>query len=47
MTYFACLDEFEHVGPYVDRTDPSHRESPVFGLTGFVLTADEVRGFGT
>ena len=29
------------------RTDPKYRESPVFGLAGFVLPADEVRGFGT
>ena len=47
MTYFAYLDEFGHVGPYVARTDPKYRESPVFGLAGFVLPADEVRGFGT
>ena len=32
MTYFAYLDEFGHVGPYVTRTDPKFRESPVFGL---------------
>ena len=47
MTYFAYLDEFGHVGPYVARTDPKYRESPVFGLAGFVLPAEEVRGFGT
>ena len=47
MTYFAYLDEFGHVGPYVARTDPKYRESPVFGLAGFVLPADEIRRFGT
>ena len=47
MTYFAYLDEFGHVGPYVARDDPRFRESPVFGLAGFVLPAEEVRGFGT
>ena len=47
MTYFAYLDEFGHVGPYVSRTDPRHNDSPVFGLAGFVLPAAEVRGFGT
>ena len=47
MTYFAYLDEFGHIGPYVSRTDPSYKESPVFGLAGFVLPAVEVRGFGT
>lgn len=47
MTYFAYLDEFGHVGPYVSRTDPRHNDSPVFGLAGLVLPAEEVRGFGT
>ena len=47
MTYFAYLDEFGHVGPYISRTDSSHNDSPVFGLAGFVLPSDEVRGFGT
>ena len=47
MTYFAYLDEFGHVGPYVARTDQRYRESPVFGLAGFVLPANEVRRFGT
>ena len=35
VTYFACLDEFGHIGPYVSRTHPRYRESPVFGLAGF------------
>ena len=47
MTYFAYLDEFGHIGPYVSRADPRYKESPVFGLAGFVLPAAEVRGFGT
>ena len=47
MTYFAYLDEFGHIGPYVRRADQSYKESPVFGLAGFVLPAIEVRGFGT
>ena len=47
MTYFAYLDEFGHIGPYISRTDPKYKESPVFGLAGFVLPAEEVRGFGT
>ena len=47
MTYFAYLDEFGHIGPYVDQTDPQYHESPVFGLAGYVLPSDEVRGFGT
>ena len=47
MTYFAYLDEFGHIGPYVGRQDPRHNDSPVFGLAGFVLPSDQVRGFGT
>ena len=47
MTYFAYLDEFGHIGPYVSRADPKYKGSPVFGLAGFVLPAAEVRGFGT
>ena len=47
MTYFAYLDEFGHIGPYVSRTDARYKNSPVFGLAGFVLPATEVRGFGT
>ncbi len=47
MTYFAYLDEFGHIGPYVSRTDSRYKDSPVFGLAGFVLPSEEVRGFGT
>ena len=47
MAYFAYLDEFGHVGPYVSKEDPKYNESPVFGFAGFVLPAEEVRGFGT
>ena len=43
----AYLDEFGHVGPYVSRTHPRHNDSPVFGFAGFVMPAEEVRGFGT
>ena len=47
MTCFAYLDEFGHIGPYISRGDPRYKDSPVFGLAGFVLPAAEVRGFGT
>ena len=47
MTYFAYLDEFGHIGPYVSRQDPRHNDSPVFGLAGFILPSEQVRGFGT
>ena len=47
LTYIAYLDEFGHVGPYICRNHPKHNDSPVFGLAGFVLPSDKVRGFGT
>ena len=47
MTYIAYLDEFGHVGPYVARDDPRHNDSPVFGLAGFIMPVEQVRGFGT
>ena len=31
----------------MSRTDPKYNSSPVFGLAGFVLPVEEVRGFGT
>ena len=47
VTFFAYLDEFGHIGPYVGREDLRYRESPVFGLAGFVLPVETVRGFGS
>ena len=51
VTYFAYLDEFGHIGPYVSpyvsRQDSKHNDSPVFGLAGFILPSERVRGFGT
>lgn len=47
LTYVVYLDEFGHIGPYISRTDPRHNDSPVFGLAGFALPIDEIRGFGT
>ena len=47
MTYFAYLDEFGHIGPYVSREDPKHNDSPVFGLAGFILPSGRIREFGT
>jgi len=45
--HFAYLDEFGHIGPYVARTDPRFNTSPVFGLAGLILPANEVRDFST
>ena len=47
MTYFAYLDEFGHIGPYLGRKHPRYNDSPVFGFAGLVLPVNEVRGFGT
>lgn len=47
MTYIAYLDEFGHVGPYLSRNDTRHNDSPVFGLAGFIMPIEQVRGFGT
>ena len=45
MHYFAYLDEFGHIGPFISRTDPKHSTSPVFGFAGIVLPVNEVRNF--
>ncbi len=48
MRYFiAYLDEFGHDGPYVSRTHSSYKTSPVFGLAGFIIPADQARYFST
>ncbi len=43
--YFAYLDEFGHIGPFISRDDPRHNTSPVFGFAGIVLPVTEVRNF--
>ena len=45
--YIVYLDEFGHIGPYVNRGNIKFAESPVFGLAGLVLPADQVRSFAT
>lgn len=47
MLYFAYLDEFGHIGPYIAREDPKHNDSPVFGLGGMILPYSSVRQFST
>lgn len=32
---------------YIAREDPRHNDSPVFGLSGFIIPVDKARGFGT
>ncbi|MCG7625947.1 DUF3800 domain-containing protein [Epibacterium sp. Ofav1-8] len=41
------LDEFGHIGPFVSKNDPKFKESPVFGLAGYIIPLEEVRSFGT
>ena len=45
--YFAFLDEFGHIGPYVARNHPKHNTSPIFGLGGLILPEQSVRNFAT
>lgn len=48
MTLFnVYLDEFGHIGPYLSRKHPKYKESPVFGLAGFIIPTHEIRGFST
>lgn len=47
MPYIAYLDEFGHIGPFIERSHPQHNDSPVFGLAGMVLPSTQVRNFGT
>jgi hypothetical protein len=47
VLYFAYLDEFGHIGPYIARDDSTHNDSPVFGLAGMILPYTEVRAFST
>ncbi len=45
VQYIAYLDEFGHVGQYVSRNHSTYKTSPVFGLGGMLLPAEEVREF--
>jgi hypothetical protein len=45
--HIVYLDEFGHIGAYVARTDERYKTHPVFGLGGFSLPVEKVRGFGS
>jgi hypothetical protein len=45
--YVVYLDEFGHIGAFKSRLDSKYKESPVFGLGGFLLPADKVRAFSS
>lgn len=47
MHFFAYLDEFGHIGPFISRHDRQYKTSPVFGFAGIVLPVNEVRNFST
>lgn len=47
MQYIAYLDEFGHIGPFVNKDHDTYNESPVFGLAGYIIPVEEVRGFST
>mgnify|MGYP005993271151 CR=1 FL=1 len=43
----AYLDEFGHIGPYIDDHHPKFNDHPVFGYAGFVMPAENVRRLGS
>lgn len=43
----AYLDEFGHVGPYIDEHHPKFKHHPVFGYAGYVLPAEQARRIGS
>ena len=47
MLYLVYLDEFGHDGPFISRTDPKHKTSPVFGFAGIILPHFATREFAT
>ncbi|GAB3400442.1 DUF3800 domain-containing protein [Schumannella luteola] len=42
----AYLDEFGHVGPFVEDRHPKFGQHPVFGYAGFIIPAENARRFG-
>lgn len=42
----AYLDEFGHVGPYIDTEHKKFFHHPAFGYAGIVLPAESIRAFG-
>lgn len=43
----AFFDEFGHSGPFIARSDPHYKQSPVFGLAGYLMPHQSVRPFAT
>lgn len=42
----AYLDEFGHVGPYIEDGHPRFGQHPIFGYAGYILPAQHARGLG-
>lgn len=42
----AYLDEFGHVGPFIEEGHPKYGQHPVFGYAGFILPASSARAIG-
>lgn len=42
----AYIDEFGHVGPYISPDHPKFKTHPIFGYSGFIVPAHNVRPFG-
>lgn len=42
----AYLDEFGHVGPFIEDGHPKFGQHPVFGYAGFILPASDARAIG-
>ena len=45
--YAVYLDEFGHIGPFINRNHEKFNHSPVFGLAGYIIPVEKVRNFGT
>lgn len=42
----AYIDEFGHVGPYISPDHPKFKTHPIFGYSGFIIPAHNVRPLG-
>ncbi|WP_292438314.1 DUF3800 domain-containing protein [Mesorhizobium sp.] len=45
--HVVFLDEFGHIGPFVARSHPNYKTSPVFGMAGFMIDSENVRDLST
>lgn len=45
--HVVFLDEFGHIGPFISRSHPNFKTSPVFGMAGFMIDSEHVRELST